>query len=74
MCDWFRVEAAFVKFRASAVSTGWDDETQNPLLHRMLAEIISRASQADPSRSDWCMNGQDVTMWVDASSLATGCH
>ena len=31
-----------------------------------------RALRIDPSHGDWCMNGQDVTMWVDANSLAIG--
>ena len=37
----------------------------------MLAKIIARASQTNPSHGDWCVNGHDVTMWVNASSLAT---
>ena len=37
----------------------------------MLEEIILRSSQTDPAHGDWCVNGQEVTVWVDASSLAT---
>ena len=66
------VTAAFVKWRSNAITTGWDDETQDPMLHRMLAEIMLRSSQTDPAHRDWCVNGQEVTVWVDASSLATG--
>ena len=72
VCGWLRVAAAFVKRRAIAVTTGWDDETQDPMLHRMLDEIVMRSSQTDPARGDWCADGQEVTVWVDASSLATG--
>ena len=72
VCGWFRIAAAFVKQRANAVTTGWDDETQEPLLRRMLEEIILRSSQTDPAHGDWCVNSQEVTVWVDASSLATG--
>ena len=50
----------------------WDDETQDPMLRQMLDEIVMRSSQTDPARGDWCVNGQEVTVWVDASSLATG--
>ena len=53
------------------MTTGWDDETQDPMLHRMLEEIVLRSSQIDPACGDWCANGQEVTVWVDASSLTT---
>ena len=66
VCEWLHVANAFVKRRANAVTTGWDDETQDPMLRRMLEEIMLRSSQTDPA------HGQEVTMWVDASSLATG--
>ena len=38
----------------------------------MLEEIMLRSSQTDSAHGDWCVNGQEVTVWVDASSLATG--
>ena len=72
VCGRLRVAAAFVKRRANAVTTGWDDEAQDPMLRRMLDEIVMRSSQTDPARGDWCADGQEVTVWVDASSLATG--
>ena len=62
----------FVRHRMSVVMTEWDDEVQDPPLCQILAEIITRASQMDPSHGDWCMARQDVTMWVDASFLASG--
>ena len=70
VCGWLFVVTAFVKQRVSAVTSGWDEE--NPLLHWILMEIIARASQMDPSGGDWCVNGQDTTVWMDASSLTTG--
>ena len=33
VCSWLHVAAAFVKQRANAITTGWDDETQDPQLH-----------------------------------------
>ena len=72
ICGWLHIAAVFVKRRANAVTTGWDDETQDPMLHWMLEEIMLRLSQTDPAHGDWCTNGQEVTVWVDASSLATG--
>ena len=38
----------------------------------MLEEIVLRSLQTDPAHGDWCVNGQEVTVWVDASSLVTG--
>ena len=72
VCGWLRVAAAFVKQRANTITTGWDDETQDPMLCRMLEEIVLRSSQTDPAHGDWCANGQEVIVWVDASSLASG--
>ena len=72
VCGWLRVAAAFVKRRANAVTTRRDDETQDPMLRQMLDKIVMRLSQTDPAHGDWCTNGQEVTVWVDASSLATG--
>ena len=62
VCGWLRVAAAFVKRRANAVTTGWDDETQDPILRQMLDEIVMRSSQTDPARGDWCADGQEVTV------------
>ena len=62
VCGWLRVAAAFVKRRANAVTTGWDDKTQDPMLRRMLDEIVIRSSQTDPARGDWCVDGQEVTV------------
>ena len=62
VCGWLRVAAAFVKRRANAVTTGWGDKTQDPMLRWMLDEIVMRSSQTDPVRSDWCANRQEVTV------------
>ena len=35
-------------------------------------ETIARVRQSNPSQGLWCMTGQDINVWVDASSLATG--
>jgi len=72
VCGWLRVATAFIKRRANAATIGWDDEVRDPLLSRMLADVFTRVAQTDPTRGDWCVDGQDVTVWVDASSLATG--
>ena len=33
-------------------------------------KTMARLTQNDPVRGDWCINGNEFTIWVDASSLA----
>ena len=40
VCGWFRVAATFVKQSANALTAGWNDETQDPMLCRVLEEIV----------------------------------
>ena len=54
----------------SAVTTEWDDEVHNFLPYQMLVKIITGAFQMEPSHGDWCVDGQDVTLWENANSLA----
>ena len=72
VCGWLCVTTAFVKRRANTVITGWDDEAQDPLLAQMIGDIFMRVNQDDQVKGDWCISGQEVTVWVDASSLAPG--
>lgn len=72
VCGWLQVTTAIIKRHASFVMTGWDDEVRDPLLTRMLMGIITRLAEKDPAHVDWCFDGREVTVWVDASSLATG--
>ena len=44
-----------------------DDE-----LHRMSGDIDRRVRQCDPDNGSWNISGSEATVWVDASSLATG--
>ena len=48
----------------------WDDKvTDVPLT--IITEVVARASQEDPVRGKWCVDGPELDVWVDASSLAT---
>ena len=53
------------------MTTGWDDEAQDPLVAQMIGDIFTRVTQDDTVKDDCCIGGQEVTVWVDASSLAT---
>ena len=38
----------------------------------MIKEVLTRVRKEDPARGRWCVDGQALSVWVDASSLATG--
>lgn len=38
----------------------------------MIHEMLTRVCQEEPARGGWCVSGQEMAVWVDASSLATG--
>ena len=38
----------------------------------MVQETIAKVTQSNPSQDLWRATGQDINVWVDASSLATG--
>ena len=63
---------AFIKHLATAVTKGWDDRNKNVSLCLILAETLTRAREADPVGGKWCMDGKEITVWVDASCVATG--
>ena len=72
VCGWLRVATAFIKRRASAVTSRWDDGVDDGPLNTMITETLARVRKADPARGKWCVDGSDFDVWVDASSLATG--
>ena len=72
MCGWLRVATGIIKRRANAVTRGWDDSTEDATLQQMVQETITSETQTDPSQGLWCATGQDINLWVDASSRATG--
>ena len=42
------------------------------LLCHILAVILTRVREVDPVGGNWCMDGKEITVWVDASCIATG--
>ena len=69
---WLRVAVAFIKRRASDVTAGWDDKIDDAPLNTMIKEVLTRVRKEDPAQGRWCVDGQVFSVWVDASSLATG--
>ena len=69
VCGQLRVMASYLKRWANDSSEAWDDDIKCPQVEAMLQELLSRVSEADPAKGKWDVQG---TVWVDASSLATG--
>ena len=62
---------AFLKKRDVAVTTGWDNNVGDASLNSMIRKVITRMHQEDTARSKWCVEGPELDVGVDASSLAT---
>ena len=69
---WLRVAESFIKRRAADVTRGWDDEVTDVPLTTMITEVVARVRQKDPVREKWCVDGPELDVWVDSSSVATG--
>ena len=60
------------KQRASDVTTGWNDKIDDTPLNTMIKEVLLRGHKEDLVRGRWWVDGQALSVWVDASSLTTG--
>ena len=49
-----------------------DDDVRDAYLHRILTETMTRICEVDPTEGDWCIDGNKMKVWVDASSVAIG--
>ena len=38
----------------------------------MVSETVLSVQRDDPAHGDWCAEGQELNVWVDASSLVIG--
>ena len=71
VCGWLCVACEVLKRRASSVTKGWDDEMGDNLLQCMISETVDSVWQDDPEHED-CVDGQELNVWVNASSLTIG--
>ena len=71
ICVWLKVVVAAIKRCATSVSLGWNNEVSDAILRSTLTETMPRVTD-DPVWGDWCVNGNEFPIWVDASSLAMG--
>ncbi|XP_043240078.1 uncharacterized protein LOC122390810 [Amphibalanus amphitrite] len=72
VCGWLRPAVAWLKRRVNELTRGWDDITDDAALRVQMDCIASRLASDDPARGVWCVDGDEVVAWTDASSLATG--
>ena len=72
VCGWLRVAVAFIKRLAMLVTKGWDDRIRDASLCHILAETLTRLWEADPIGGNWYINGKEIIVWVDVSSIAIG--
>ena len=66
------VTVVAIKWCATSVSSGWDDEVQDAPLRNMLTKTVARVTRDNPVWGDWCIDKNEFTIWVAASSLAMG--
>ena len=73
ICRWLRVVTAYV-MPTRLLLAGMMKQTTPPHTHirSMLIEMLTRIQQDDNVRGDWCVDVYEFSVWVDASSLATG--
>ena len=44
----------------NAVTSGWDDQTSDTFLTRMIAESVERVTHEDSAHEKWCVNGEEI--------------
>ena len=66
--------AAAIKCHMTSVMSGWDDKVNDITLKYMITETMERVMRDNPVQGIWCVNGNELTVWVDASSLAIGVY
>ena len=71
VCSWLRVATAFIKHQTSVPTKNWDNEVRDASLCHMLMETTARVWELDPVGEDWCVDSNEMKVWVDASSVAT---
>ena len=72
VCGWLRVATAFMKRKANASTSTWDEEIYDESLRAIMEDTVRRVKQNDPAKGRWVVVGEEATVWVDASSLAFG--
>ena len=72
VAGWLRPAAAWLKRRVNALTHGWDDPTADPELRAQVSHVAERVACSDPAHGPWQLKGDKLTVWTDASSVASG--
>ena len=72
VCGWLRPAAAWLKRRANAVTSSWDQPTDDATLRQQVDYVASRLASDDPAHGRWHVGGDEAVVWTDASSVAAG--
>ncbi|CAM1330155.1 Uncharacterised protein r2_g3929 [Pycnogonum litorale] len=72
ICGWLRVASSFIKRKVNSLTTSWDEVVSDEELRLMMEDLMLRVKRNDPARGKWNVDGEEATVWVDASSLAIG--
>jgi len=68
---WLRVACSFIKRSCNGLE--WKDAVPTKAVE-MLSEVVRRVQTDDPIKGKWNIkDGDDVTVWCDASQVAVGC-
>ena len=62
MGGWLREVVAFIKWRASDVTAGWEDKIDNGPLNTIIKEVLTRVHKEDPAQGRWCINRQAFSL------------
>ena len=72
VCGWLRPATAWLKRRVNALTSSWDQPTDDAALREEVDWVASRLASEDPARGRWDVGGDRAVVWTDASSVAAG--
>ena len=72
VAGWLRPAVAWLKRVVNDLTEGWDDAISDESLAVQIASVYNRVRNEDPARGRWDFSGKGVTIWTDASAIATG--
>ena len=72
VAGWLRPAVAWLKRVVNNLTKGWDDPVSDEGLVSQVKAVHARVRSEDPARGRWDFGGDSVTVWTDASAIATG--
>ena len=74
MGGWLCVAVAFIKRRASDITTGWDDKIDNALLNTVIKEVLTRVHKEDSARADGASTAKPLAYGLMQALSLPACH